>query len=364
MNIQPVNSFPKETVWETKTTDILPPGIEKIGLTYEGDVYLKNGKTIWRSRNHLTDLTPAVVSQTFKGNKNHVDGHIGQALGGIGETQVRDVLLKTAKVNPYDLLYPLLVKTLQGHKELSDGILIHGNHAFILQVKTSIPTNVEDNVEWYRQKIRNNRSLAVKQAVTSHELLKEHKRLEFDTYSGEKRVINVQDCTWSYLNVLAFSQLPAVKPARFVLPASNHHLPSTTISLKEWKDLFSYLPYGQAVHLLKRLCYLEEPEFFGFNIFNIFQGCGLNIYSRRKETFAEKLENLLKQQPINRRFLSLRKKLDTLPVEQLTMLSQAYEKYQNKASVKTLGLNPYLKVKFSSSTPGIEYKNRGVILHF
>lgn len=365
MNIHHTNNFPQEVIWETQPTDVVPFNVEKIGLTYTGDVYVQTPEHIYTSRNHFTDETPAVVTQTYKGNKSQVNGHIGQALGNIGETQVRDVLLRTTGLNPDNLLYPLLVKTPQGHKELSDGIILHGNHAFILQVKTTVPSKTDENIEWYRQKIRNSRRLAIKQALTSHEMLKEHKRLTFQTYSGKTKIVNVQDYTWSYVNVLAFSSLPVAKPARFVLPASSHHLPTATLSLKEWKDMFTYLPYSQAIHLLKKLCYMEDPEFFGFNLFNLIQGESLGIYSRTSSNvFVEALEQLLTSQPLTKKFITLRKKLDTLSVEQLAMLSQGYVHWQGKTMTKLVTVAPHVKIAFSSPNPGVEYVNRGVVLHF
>ena len=194
INVNPHQLVGDELFWESTETDNLPYGVTKIILDHKGDLTLQgaNGST-WLSHNHLMDESPVAVEQQLKGSKPNIDGWTGMAIGNVGENRVRDILVKTGKINPEDILMPYLVLTEDGHKELSDGIILYGSHAFILQVKTALPTHSLDDVDWYRQKMRSSRNHAVHQALDSMELLKQNKRIEFTTYAGTKRTVSFND---------------------------------------------------------------------------------------------------------------------------------------------------------------------------
>lgn len=369
INLNPYNQTGSNpTMWESVETDPLPYGVEKIILDTKGDLTLRsaNGKT-WFSQSHLVDDHPVAVEQQLVSSKqkNHVDGWTGMVIGNAGENRVRDILVKTGKVNPEDILMPYLVLTDDGHKELSDGIVIYGNHAFVLQVKTSLPTHPLDDVDWYRQKMRSSRNHAVRQAMDSMELLKQEKRIEFTTYAGTKRTINFNDYSWSQIAILAFNELPLAKPARYYIGSSSR-LPLTTISLKEWKDLFTILNPYDALAYLKRRTYCDEPDFFGFNIFSLFQTVDLGIYSTNKDgvpdNFVQAVEKLFNKEKPSKKLFELRKKLDCLPVEKLAVLSDAYKKHQG-INTKTLIVHRHLKVVFTSGSPRIEYKTQNVVIY-
>lgn len=281
------NNFELEdkSIWVSEPTDILPNGIKRIQLNTTGDVLIWGSRLNCFSTKHFVQNTPFLVPSELIRPYHEKEDQAGRFIGELGEQRTRDILLSNG-ADPHNILMPLQVLTSTGHKEISDGIILSGSHAFILQVKTTMTPDKAWNETTYRRKLYSLKHLAYKQGIASYDLLKEHQVLEFQTSAGNSRVITTSEYTWSVISIISFSDAPLIKPARVFMQDNLYakEIPNVVFSLKEWEDLFNLLTFDEAIKTLHYQTKNLSRQYFGWQLLYLFSLVNSGVVNFKNKT--------------------------------------------------------------------------------
>jgi hypothetical protein len=186
---------------------------------------------------------------------------IGDAIGKIFEAQVLNFFLGMG-INPNDILLP--VETSKGLKqgEFSDGVIIFGNTAFLLQAKARSAVAGQsyqepESFDHLEDKI----SKAKKQYYSSLEIFRDYGNImEFNTLSGNKRVITKEDYDWKALIIIGRNYLSSEKKLVYGSRSKSQKIPEEEkvnhiiLSLQGMINISYILPFpNQFFAFLKRL---------------------------------------------------------------------------------------------------------------
>lgn len=262
-------------IWEIKNQT--ETGIKHASVDANGTLRIAGNKFNWYSENHFTDTDPISNSDTTRSRQRFNSGHTG-------EQETWNLFLELG-VPPELVFKPGFVNVAGiGEYEVSDGLIIYGDTAFLLQVKTRTASNENRDIEWMRDKIRDSRYRAYGQALKSLELIRENGGVWFENFKGEKRFIKEEDYNWTALIVLAYNELIPAPPTRYVVQeGESEELNRITITLKELKDIAKvYNDPKLLLNYLRRIQY-QGVDCVGYEALRLFQMIDAGIYPEDKD---------------------------------------------------------------------------------
>lgn len=262
-------------IWEIKNQT--ETGIKHATVDANGTLRISGNRFNWYSENHFTDTDPISVSDTTRNRQRFNSGHTG-------EQETWNLFLELG-VPPELVFKPGFVNVAGiGEYEVSDGLIIYGDTAFLLQVKTRTASNENRDIEWMRDKIRDSRYRAYGQALKSLELIRENGGVWFENFKGEKRFIKEEDYNWTALIVLAYNELIPAPPTRYVVQeGESEELNRITITLKELKDIARvYNDPKLLLNYLRRIQY-QGVDCVGYEALRLFQMIDAGIYPEDKD---------------------------------------------------------------------------------
>lgn len=262
-------------IWEI--TNEGETGIKKASVDADGNLRIIGKKFNWYSENHFTDTAPIATSDTTRNRQRFNAGHTG-------EQETWNLFLDLG-VPPELVFKPGFVSIAGiGEYEVSDGLIIYGDTAFLLQVKTRTASNEGRDIEWMRDKIRDSRYRAYNQAIKSLEIIEEHGGVWFENFKGEKRFIKKEDYNWTALIVLAYNELIPAPPTRYVVQeGEQEELNRITITLKELKDIARiYNDPKLLLNYLRRIQY-QGVDCVGYEALRLFQMIDAGIYPEKQD---------------------------------------------------------------------------------
>lgn len=262
-------------IWEIKNQT--ETGIKHATVDANGTLRISGNRFNWYSENHFTDTDPISASDTTRSRQRFNSGHTG-------EQETWNLFLELG-VPPELVFKPGFVNVAGiGEYEVSDGLIIYGDTAFLLQVKTRTASNENRDIEWMRDKIRDSRYRAYGQALKSLELIRENGGVWFENFKGEKRFIKEEDYNWTALIVLAYNELIPAPPTRYVVQeGESEELNRITITLKELKDIARvYNDPKLLLNYLRRIQY-QGVDCVGYEALRLFQMIDAGIYPEDKD---------------------------------------------------------------------------------
>lgn len=300
-------------------------GARKATLSTDGTLTL-NGVTIkgnreeWVSGEHLTDptrLQTSIAEQARAGCE--LGGQAHGTLGAANEILVRENLINHG-LNPSQILNPSYLNQPGGQVEISDGVILYGTHAFMVQIKSTMDTT--KHISWFRQKIRDHRHNARKQAKRSMEWLKTQPVTIFTDHNNNLVTVDPSEYTWSNLLISKFDQLPVADPSRYMLNTDAEN--ETTINSKEVGDLLDQFTPEETLNFLRRSTN-EQTNLFGFALINAFQYhlAGLYTGDINNPGLLTRIDDVLNDYPVNE-ISKLRTMVDRVEVKTLQNVSKHY----------------------------------------
>jgi hypothetical protein len=258
-------------IWETEDSDTVT-GIRYASVNTEGDLFIQGKNFTWTSMNHFVDPNP-VQPANKKNSPAFTNG------GAEGEEKTWQLFLDMG-VPPEFVYKPAYIRVDGvGDYEISDGVIIYGDTAFLLQIKTRTTSVEGRDVDWLRDKLRDSRCKAYSQAISSLDLLKEKGGAWFENFNGERHFLRAEDYNWTALIVLAYNELIPAPPVRYAVQEdASETLNRLTITLKELRDISTI--YGNPLLLLNylRRVQYQGVDCIGYEVIRFFQMLDAGIY--------------------------------------------------------------------------------------
>lgn len=242
----------------------------------------KKYPSINTSRN-LKDLNSILF---FKSNR--IDIPYGKSHGTDAEKEVISIL-QDSRIPPGLVLKPKLVKIPSiGENEISDGIILYGDTAFLLQIK-SRNKEPEAGAEDFTAEVKKIESLiskAYKQTLDSLTYLEQQGEVIFENYEDESVTVRYSDYNWVALILINHAGLDEINSTKIVQSDNDtikRKIPRVIMSFQDLEDMsnvFERVPF-YILNYLRRLQYQPKHELGNdMRRFGNFVLEGIHDYSR------------------------------------------------------------------------------------
>lgn len=211
----------------------------------------------------------------------------GRKHGTKAEQEVMSIL---ARANiPNDLvLKPLHVKVPGGENEISDGIILYGDTAFLMQIKSRNIDPDKENLDGRAEtrKVRELVSDAYKQVKNNIEYLKRTGTVVFKNQNNSPVSVRYEDYNWVGLvliNHAKFNDINSYKPLDLDNNSENREVPRVILSFQDLEDMsisFNRTPY-YFLNYLRSLQY-QPSHTLGddFRRYSTYLVAGIHDYTR------------------------------------------------------------------------------------
>lgn len=231
-----------------------------------------------------------------KPNRIEVPYGKGGIHGSEAERKVMSIL-ETSRIPNELILKPAFVRTENGESEISDGIILYGNTAFLLQIKSrNKPSSEMQYFEKEIDKVEDLVSTAYKQAKVSLKYLKEHQDVLFEDMNNNPVKINYSDYNWISLiliNHASFEELNFVKSLIIDNDVKIRGVPRVVLSFQDLENIsasFERIPY-YVLNYLRRLQYQPNHTLGNDNRYKHF--LNYRLYNSNVDDFFIEYEKVI-----------------------------------------------------------------------
>lgn len=265
-----------------------------------------------------------------------VDIPYGKSNGTMAELKVMEIL-KRSNIPPTLLLKPKLVKIpLRGEIEISDGIILYGDTAFLMQIKSRNKKleEVSNNFKSEKRKIESLISHAYKQTNDSIKYIKDENFVVFENQLNNPVEISYHDYNWvsliivNHLNLDELNEIGNIESDN----SSDRVIPRVIISMQDLEDM-SNLFERTAVYILnylRRLQYQPNHElgndmrrFANFPLMDIHDYNHVNFFIEYEKSINSLYEDKKISKEISKSLLS---GLDILNISDMEKFQKSFKK--------------------------------------
>lgn len=226
----------------------------------------KKPKKYLRS-NTLINLDSEDSDKILFFKSNQVKIPYGKTNGSDTEQKVM-AILEESNIPPNLILEPKIVKIpAVGDIEISDGIILYGDTAFLMQIKSRNKEidDVAGDFTTEKKKIERLISKAYSQTLDSLDYIEKQGEVTFDNKNNERVNISYKDYNWISLiliNHAELNEINSIEPLEYDNDINRRKVPRVIMSLQDLEDMsnvFKRVPY-YILNYLRRMQYQSAHE--------------------------------------------------------------------------------------------------------